>query len=90
VRPGERLVAIDLEGRADADALALGAEARRRLAWHLLAIGAGRLASRPTGDDLARLVPDYVTLPRGVRGPVDDGVAVTAERGRDARAAERV
>jgi tRNA threonylcarbamoyl adenosine modification protein YeaZ len=59
------LVAVDLDGRAPADALDRGARARRGFAASLLHIGADRLAAgRP--DDLARLVPEYVTLPRGV------------------------
>ena len=63
--PGEWLVAVDLEGRAPANALAAGARARQGLAAELLRMGAERL--RLTGgDDLAALVPEYVTLPRGV------------------------
>jgi hypothetical protein len=81
LRSGERLVAVDLEDRADPDALRLGSDAGRRLAWHLLGLGAAKLRAHPSGDDLARLVPEYVTLPRGVRAAVDDGVAVTAEAG---------
>jgi tRNA threonylcarbamoyl adenosine modification protein YeaZ len=60
----ERLVAVDLDGRAPDDALALGAEAVRGLGRVLLRRGAARLAD--DADDLARLVPEYVTLPRGV------------------------
>lgn len=80
LRPGERLVAVDLDGRAPPDAVARGEAARDRLAAALLALGAGRLdAGEP--DDLARLVPEYVSLPRGVRIPVaDDAVAVEARR----------
>jgi tRNA threonylcarbamoyl adenosine modification protein YeaZ len=62
---GERLVAVDLEGRAPEDALAMGRQAVRGLATVLLRRGAERLA-RGDADDLARLVPEYVTLPRGV------------------------
>lgn len=64
--PGEVLVAVDLDGRAPADAVERGAAALEGLAVALLAIGAGRLAAG-TVDDAARLVPEYVTLPRGVR-----------------------
>ena len=64
LRPGEVLLAVDLEGRAPAEALARGNEARDALAAALLRLGAGRLADG--GDDLEALVPDYVTLPRGV------------------------
>lgn len=61
----ERLIAVDLEGRAPEDAARTGAAARTGLAAAMLRIGAARLASGD-GDDLARLVPEYVTLPRGV------------------------
>ena len=44
--------------------LALGAEAEAGLAAALVRLGARRLAAG--GDDVARLVPEYVTLPRGV------------------------
>jgi tRNA threonylcarbamoyl adenosine modification protein YeaZ len=77
IRPGERLVAVDLDGRAPADATRLGEAARERLADALLAAGAARLAAGD-GDDLARLAPEYVTLPRGVRdAPGDDAVALS-------------
>jgi tRNA threonylcarbamoyl adenosine modification protein YeaZ len=58
------LVAVDLEGRAPADAVARGQRARRHLGEELLRLGADRL--RAGGSDLAGLVPEYVTLPRGV------------------------
>ena len=80
LRVGELVVAVDLAGRADDDALARGEHARGGLARELLRLGAGRLAERPGGDDLARLVPEYVTLPRGVAEPIPDAVALTAER----------
>jgi tRNA threonylcarbamoyladenosine biosynthesis protein TsaB len=60
------LVAIDLAGRAPEDALERGETARAGLGASLLALGAARLAVGDV-DDLARLVPEYVTLPRGVR-----------------------
>ncbi len=63
-RPDDVLVAVDLDGRAPADAAERGERARARLAAELLRLGATRL--RTGGDDLARLVPDYVTLPRGI------------------------
>ncbi len=59
------LVAVDLDGRAPADALARGATARDGLAAEILRLGAARLAAGDA-DDFARLVPEYVTLPRGV------------------------
>ena len=62
---GEILVAIDLDGRAPADASARGARARDGLAASLIRLGTARLVAGEV-DDLARLVPDYVTLPRGV------------------------
>ena len=64
--PGEVLVAIDLDGRAEQAALERGAAARAGLGAALVALGAARLAAGDP-DDLARLVPEYVTLPRGVR-----------------------
>jgi tRNA threonylcarbamoyl adenosine modification protein YeaZ len=63
--PGETLVAIDLVERADTEALARGEAARGGLGAALIALGAERLR-RSDADDLARLVPEYVTLPRGV------------------------
>lgn len=59
------LVAIDLDGRAPADALERGERARDALPAELLRVGSARLAAG-AADDLARLVPEYVTLPRGV------------------------
>jgi tRNA threonylcarbamoyl adenosine modification protein YeaZ len=61
----EALVAVDLDGRATRDALARGERARRGFAAALVRLGAERLAAGHA-DDLARLVPEYVTLPRGV------------------------
>jgi hypothetical protein len=58
-------VAVDLEGRAPDDAIKRGEAARDRLGHELLRIGAARLAAGDA-DDLAALVPEYVTLPRGV------------------------
>ena len=65
VPDGATLVALDLADRAPADALERGEAARARLGASLLALGAARLASGQV-DDLAALVPEYVTLPRGV------------------------
>jgi hypothetical protein len=68
---------VDLAGRAPADAAGLGDHAHDGLAAALLAAGAARLAS-DAADDLARLVPEYVTLPRGVRlDRGDDGVELS-------------
>ena len=66
VEADEIVVAVDLAGRASADAVARGDAARDGLAAALVAIGAPRLRAGDS-DDLARLVPEYVTLPRGVR-----------------------
>jgi tRNA threonylcarbamoyl adenosine modification protein YeaZ len=62
----ETLVALDLEGRAPAKALELGETARARLGHELIRLGADRLRANST-TELETLVPDYVTLPRGVR-----------------------
>jgi tRNA threonylcarbamoyl adenosine modification protein YeaZ len=62
----ETLVAVDLADRAPADALARGEAARAKLGETIVRIAAARLAAGDV-DDLAELVPDYVTLPRGVR-----------------------
>jgi tRNA N6-adenosine threonylcarbamoyltransferase len=65
-RSGEQLIAVDLDGRAPEDALERGRVAHDGLAAALLRLGADRLAAEGRGDDLEALVPDYVTLPRGV------------------------
>ena len=65
IAPGVELLAVDLEGRAPADALGRGVAARARLGASLLRLAAARLAAGDA-DDLARLVPEYVSLPRGV------------------------
>jgi tRNA threonylcarbamoyl adenosine modification protein YeaZ len=65
VGAGERLVAVDLDGRAPADALAAGVLAKAALGAQALRLGAARLAA-DGGDDPAGLVPEYVTLPRGI------------------------
>jgi tRNA threonylcarbamoyladenosine biosynthesis protein TsaB len=64
--PNDRLVAVDLDGRAPAEAVARGDAARDGLARALFRLGAARLAAGEP-DDLAGLVPEYVTLPRGIR-----------------------
>ena len=77
LRDGERLLAVDLAGRADDAAVARGDAAHAGLAASLLAAGGTRLASGHA-DDLANLVPEYTTLPRGVRERLpDDAVEVT-------------
>jgi tRNA threonylcarbamoyl adenosine modification protein YeaZ len=77
LRADEHLVAVDLTGRADDDAVTLGEAAVKGLAAAMLTTAAGRLAA-DDADDLATLVPEYVTLPRGVRmPPTDAGVEVS-------------
>jgi tRNA threonylcarbamoyl adenosine modification protein YeaZ len=71
LRADDVLVAIDLEGRAPGDAVERGARARDGLGPQLLRLGAARLARRGA-DDLAALVPEYVTLPRGVAASVGE------------------
>jgi len=78
--PDDRLVAVDLPDRAPVAAVERGEVARRGLAAALARLGAARLRARPAGDDLARLVPEYVTLPRGVRAAPAGGVALAVER----------
>jgi tRNA threonylcarbamoyl adenosine modification protein YeaZ len=76
IGPGETMIAVDLDGRAIPDALAAGEAAVRGLGAAMLAAGAARLRAGEV-DDLATLVPEYVTLPRGVRTDVGDaGVAL--------------
>ena len=75
---GEWLVAIDLDGRADPVALERGEAARAGLGAALIALGSARLAAGDV-DDLARLVPEYVTLPRGVT-TVDGEVSWSHDR----------
>jgi tRNA threonylcarbamoyl adenosine modification protein YeaZ len=65
VAPDETVVALDLPDRAPADALARGEAARASLGASIVRLAAARLAAGDV-DDLARLVPEYVTLPRGV------------------------
>ncbi|HSO29880.1 MAG TPA: tRNA (adenosine(37)-N6)-threonylcarbamoyltransferase complex dimerization subunit type 1 TsaB [Candidatus Sulfomarinibacteraceae bacterium] len=60
------LIAVDLPGRAPEEAVARGEAARAGLAEALLALGAERLATGTSGD-VELVVPEYVTLPRGVR-----------------------
>ncbi|MGI8703940.1 MAG: tRNA (adenosine(37)-N6)-threonylcarbamoyltransferase complex dimerization subunit type 1 TsaB [Candidatus Limnocylindrales bacterium] len=60
-----RLLAVDLRDAAEPEAADLGRHALAGLGGALLALGGERLA-RGDSDDLAVLVPAYVTLPRGV------------------------
>ena len=68
---GTSLIAVDLEGRAPEAAVARGVRAVAGLGRALVSIGAARLAAGD-GDDLAAVVPEYVTLPRGVREQVGE------------------
>ncbi len=63
--PGEWLVAVDLADRAPTDAVARGEAARAGLAGALARSGVAAMAGPAPG--LAEVVPDYVTLPRGVK-----------------------
>lgn len=76
----EPAIAVDLDGRATAGASSAGVRALDGLTVALLRLGATRLASG--GDDAARLVPEYVTLPRGIEGQLDleGGVAWSSSR----------
>jgi tRNA threonylcarbamoyl adenosine modification protein YeaZ len=65
---GEVPVAVDLDGRAPLEATERGDRACAVLAQTLMRLGTQRYAAGDE-DDLARLVPDYVTLPRGVSAP---------------------
>ena len=79
LRPFERLVAVDLDGRAPADALERGTRARAGLGAELIRLGAARLAELRSAEagtaaattELETLVPEYVTLPRGVHAASD-------------------
>jgi hypothetical protein len=77
--PSWTLVALDLAERAPTDALARGRAARDGQLAALLAIGAERLRAG-SGSDLATLVPEYVTLPRGVSAETGE-VAWSRDRG---------
>ena len=78
---GETVIAVDLDGRAPDEAAAAGVAAVDGLAAALLRAGAARLAAGDP-DDLATLVPEYVTLPRGVRaGAADAGVSIEGAHG---------
>jgi tRNA threonylcarbamoyl adenosine modification protein YeaZ len=74
--PGTTLVAVDLDDRAPGPALRLGEAARSGLAGAILRLAAVRLDAGDV-DDPAELVPEYVTLPRGVSR---DGGIVTMGR----------
>jgi tRNA threonylcarbamoyl adenosine modification protein YeaZ len=65
-------MAIDLAGRATAAAVARGRRALDELPARLLALGTARLRAGEA-DDVDRLVPAYVSLPRGVTSEVGDG-----------------
>lgn len=61
--PGATLLAVDLPGRAPADALARGSAGLEGLAAALVELGAARL--RAGAGEAAAVVPEYVVLPRG-------------------------
>ncbi len=62
--PGETVIAVDLEGRAPAEATERGAAALAGLAFSLVGLGAARLRAGP--DEGVEVGPVYVTMPRGV------------------------
>jgi tRNA threonylcarbamoyl adenosine modification protein YeaZ len=83
VRAGERVVAVDLDGRASAEEIEAGRRASAALPASLLRLGVARLAAG--GDDVERLVPEYVTLPRGIReagAAAEPGGGIAWSRGR--------
>ena len=66
VAPGAAVVALEAGAELGSEAVELGRRGLEGLGSALLAIGsAALLAGR--ADDVAELVPGYVTLPRGVR-----------------------
>ena len=72
-------VAVDLDGRASPEALDRGHRALDGLAVALLRLGRARLDEG--GDDPERLVPEYVSLPRGVDAlDLEGGVAWSHDR----------
>lgn len=73
-------VAVDLDGRAAADALARGRAAVERLPSVLLRLGADRLARGQTADPRT-VVPEYVTPPRGMDPGLDLEGGVAWSRG---------
>ncbi len=71
-REPEAAMAVDLAGRASEAALERGRRAVAELPARLLQLGTARLRAGEA-DDAARLVPVYVTLPRGVSTEVGEG-----------------
>lgn len=67
--PDDVVVAVDLDGRAAPDAAARGRAALEGLAAALLELGQVRLGGG--SDDPERLVPEYVSLPRGAGAGLD-------------------
>lgn len=65
VEVGGLILAVDLDGRAPTEAVERGRAALDGLPAALLVLAARRLATGPA-DDVERLVPQYVSLPRGV------------------------
>jgi len=73
---GAVVVAVDLAGRAPDEALARGESAMDQLPGTLLRLGAARLAAGDA-DDPARVVPEYVSLPRGMAAVVGEEAGTT-------------
>jgi len=73
---GAVVVAVDLAGRASDGELARGEAATDRLPGELLRLGAARLAAGDA-DDPARVVPEYVSLPRGTAAAAGEEAETT-------------
>ena len=78
--PGDVVVAVDLDGRSEPASAARGIAALDGLAVALLGLGRARLAGQ--ADDPERLVPEYVSLPRGAGEGLDleEGLAWSRDR----------
>jgi hypothetical protein len=74
---GRRVLAIDLDGRAPEEALELGRAALAALPAVLIEAAASCLREGRV-DDPAAVVPEYVTLPRGIEQPAGE-VSVSSE-----------
>ena len=73
---GAVMIAVDLAGRAPDAALARGEAATDGLPGVLLQLGAARLAVGDV-DDPARVVPEYVSLPRGMAADAGEEAVTT-------------
>lgn len=79
IGPSDVVIAVDLDGRAPAEAIERGSQALRGLPAALLHLGAARLDAG--SDDPETLLPEYVTLPRGaLAAPGDGGMSWSRDR----------